>query len=176
MNVGSTHINKLHKFQRVAPRWEVAMGQLVLAFWLILVFANIKIDTLVELQSNSVLKGLSGLFLFLGLTVQASLSIRRIRSAVDSRWHLRKTIIHKRIGNYLPIALVLHASGFGYGLNLLLSGTLLLNMMQGWWGTQGKGTWYIRAVGVHIVLGILLYGLSIYHAVIALIFHSSNSS
>lgn len=150
------------------------MGQLVLASWLVLVFADIQIDSLGELQAIPTVKGLSGLLLFLGLTIQASLSMKRIFPDVDARLNLKKMLLHKRIGNYLPLALVLHSTGFGYGLNLLLSSTLLFNMAQGWWGTQGKGAWYIKAVGVHVVLGILLYSLSVYHAVIALMFHSNN--
>ena len=149
------------------------MGQALIVVWLILVFAGMKVPFLTEMQANPVVKGASGLFLFAGLTIQASLSFKRIFPVTDARSYLNKMLIHKRLGNYLPFALILHASGFGYGLNLLLSCTLLLNLLQGWWGTQGKGVWYIRAVGVHVVLGILLYVLAIYHAVIALMFHSN---
>jgi hypothetical protein len=172
MNAVETHHQNRGKLQRLVPSWESVMGQMVMVLWLILVFANVQIDLLQELQASAILKGLSGLLLFVGLTIQASLSLKRIFPDGDARLNLKKMLLHKRIGNYLPLVLVLHASGFGYGLNLLLSCTLLVNLAQGWWGTQSKGGWYIKAVGVHVVLGILLYSLSIYHAVIALMFHS----
>jgi len=173
MKTVSTQPINRGRLQRLVARWETGIGQSVMVLWLVLVFAGIQIDVLKEWQENPIVKGLSGLLLFAGLTIQASLSLKRFFPDGDARLNMRKMALHKRIGNYLPLALVLHAAGFGYGLNLLLSCTLLLNMAQGWWGTQGKGTWYVRAVGVHVVLGILLYSLSVYHAVIALMFHSN---
>lgn len=157
--------------ERSVPRWEIILGQLTLALWMLSVWMEFELSFLREVQSNPIAKVISGLVLFVGLSLQGAYSFKRIFPESDVRNYIRKMLIHRRIGNYLPIALLLHASGFGYGLNLLLTCILLLNMAQGWWGTKSKGGWYIKAVGVHVVLGISLYALAIYHAVIALIFH-----
>ena len=168
----SPESTKRNSVQRLVPRAEIIFGYATLAVWLILVFADLRLNLLLNLQKYPPWKFISGLILFVGLSLQAALSIKRIFPDTDPRRSLRKLLLHKRIGNFLPLALILHASGFGYGLNFLLTSVLVINLAQGWWGTKLKGLWYLRAVGAHVVMGILLYALSIYHAVIAIMFHS----
>lgn len=152
------------------PVWEKITGQVILGVWLLLAIAGVRIGFLRDLQRIPEWKAATGAVILAALLFQFVLSLKRFFPALEESHPLHSLKIHRRMGNWIPLLLLLHTTRWGFGLPLVLTALLMINLAIGWHGFK-PGSWYFRWVGVHILLSITVLFLALYHMVIAASFH-----
>ena len=144
-----------------------AIGLFLFVLYLIQLSIPISWNSLSELQENEQYKLWSGLFLFIVILSQWSLSFGRAILQLKYNSILKLIKWHKWIGVFAPIVYYFHSAHPGYGLLLLLTIIFFTDLLTGYLNDKsllikGSTLYYLWLVS-HIILSVVVLGLTIVH-------------
>lgn len=144
-----------------------AIGLFLFALYLLQLLIPVSWNSLSELQQNEQYKLWSGLFLFIVILSQWSLSFGRAILQLNYDTTLKMIKWHKWIGVFAPVAYYFHSARPGYGLLLLLTIIFFADLLTGYLNDKSvliKGsTLYYLWLVPHIILSVVVLGLTFVH-------------